>query len=254
MPHRNWEATAFTADHPEAPPPKRAKPAARLTLSRTKPVSVLPWGKRRRCLGKTTPVDSEEQWKTIFRRLESLVPRVGKTEITDPEILSQIQDLVSDKEVIHVRGCRGSSRTIAPPETLIRGEAPWRRAIFTERGSGNIKAEEEWEMWETLAKRNLIRPSHPSRLNITVFARTSPVSHAGTSVPRGDSHVEVPPNPDAVPEVTGTQTEMPGSSDQNASHHTSLTPSQEHDMQNPKQSERFQETFKGRTTDDSSCS
>ena len=239
MPHRNWEAAVFTTEHPEAPPPKRAKSAARLTLSRTKPVSVLPWGKRRRCLGKTTPVDSEEQWKAIFQRLDSLVPRVGKAEITDPEIFSQIQDLISDKEVIHVRGCRGSSRTIAPPETLIKGEAPWRRAIFTERGSGNIRAEEEWEMWETLAKRNLIRPSHPCRLNITVFARTSQVSHAGTNVPRGDSPVEVPPNPNAVPEASGTQTEMSEPCDQNANHRAILTPSQEHDMQNPKQSERF---------------
>ena len=84
QPYRHMDATAFAAEHPDAPPPKRAKPAARLTLSRTKPVGVLPWGKRRRCLGKITPVDSEEQWKAIFQKVDQLIPRVGKAEITDP--------------------------------------------------------------------------------------------------------------------------------------------------------------------------
>ena len=106
----------------------------------------MPWGKRRRCLGKITPVDSEEQWKAIFQKVDQLIPRVGKAEITEPQIMSTIQELISDKEVVSIRGCRGSSRTIAPPDALLKGEAPWRRAIFTERGSGDIRAEEEWEI------------------------------------------------------------------------------------------------------------
>ena len=244
QPYRHMDATAFAAEHPDAPPPKRARPAARLTLSRTKPVGVLPWGKRRRCLGKITPVDSEEQWKAIFQKVDQLVPRVGKAEITDPQIMGLVQELISDKEVIHIRGCRGSSRTIAPPDALLKGEAPWRRAIFTERGSGNIRAEEEWEMWETLAKRNLIRPSHPCRLNITVFAKTLQRPTVEHSVPRGGSPEEVPLNPNASPAVEGIPAEVPGTIDTDASRKALLTPSQEHDMHNPRQSERFKRLSK----------
>ena len=243
-PYRHMDATAFAAEHPDAPPPKRARPAARLALSRTKPVGILPWGKRRRCLGKITPVDSEEQWKTIFQKVDQLVPRVGKAEITDPQIKVLIQELISDKEVIHIRGCRGSSRTIAPPDAMIKGEAPWRRAIFTERGSGDIRAEEEWEMWETLAKRNLIRPSHPCRLNITVFAETLQHPKPELSVPGGNSSEEEPPNPNAVPAVEGSPAEVPGTFDADASQKAILTPSQEQDMHNPRQSERFKRLSK----------
>ena len=242
--YREVDATAFAAEHSEAPPPKRAKTSTRLTLSRTRPVSALPCGKRRRCLGKTTPMDSDDQWKALFDQIGTMLPRVGKAEITDPQIVQQIQELIPDKEVVHIRGCRGSSRTIAPPETMLKGEAPWRRAIFMERGTGQIRAEEEWEMWETLAKRQLIRPSHPCRLNLTVFAKTSQLPSREASVPERDIPVEAPPNSPSVPDVAGDQTDQPGTEVPADSHSRILTPSQETDLQNPKQSERFRRLAK----------
>ena len=240
QPYRHVDATAFATEHPEAPPPKRVRTSARLTLSRTRPVSALPWGKRRRCLGKTTPVDCEDQWKDVFDRLGAILPRVGKAEITDTQIFNQIQELIPDKEVMHVRGCRGSSRTIAPPDILMKGEAPWRRSIYMERGTGQIRAEEEWEMWETLAKRQLIRPSHQCRLNITVFAKTL-IPNAEANVPRGDTVVEVPPSSISMPDSSsaGHQVETPENLTAPTSSASPLTPSQEHDVSNPKQTDRF---------------
>eukprot|EP00435_Cladocopium_sp_Y103_P072556 s26_g40.t1 len=44
-----------------------------------------------------------------------------------------------------VQDADSSSRTLTPPDHVIKGEAPYRKSIFIERGSGDIKAEEDWE-------------------------------------------------------------------------------------------------------------
>ena len=67
--------------------------------------------------------------------------------------------------------CRGSSRTMGPPSTVVPGEAPFRRCAYILRGTQQIFVEDEWEQWELLAKRQLVRPSHQCRINITVFAQ-----------------------------------------------------------------------------------
>ena len=58
--------------------------------------------------------------------------------------------------------------------------APYRRCVFSERGTGELRAEEDWEFWENLAKRNLIRPSHATRVCLTMFAKPKESSQPDT--------------------------------------------------------------------------
>jgi len=118
-------------------------------MSRVLDVEALPWGKRQRCLNKTTPIQSTQEWKAVFEKLQQSQPRVGKMTLApEGEVLKQLQRLVADKDVRYAIACRGSSRTMAPPNTVVRGEAPFRKSIFSERGTGKLKAEEDWESWE----------------------------------------------------------------------------------------------------------
>ena len=133
--------------------------------------------------------------KDLRKVTPQVLPRVGKTVIHDDEILESIQKLIPEKNIHTLIACRGASRTLAPPETLVKGLAPFRRSVFTERGSGEIRAEEDWENWEMLAKRNLIRPSHATRINLTMFGNTK---EQVCDVPRNEpetSNAE-PPVPD----------------------------------------------------------
>ena len=174
QPYR-WHAETFAAEDTSSRPVKRSRMTADSRKKRTvtKPVQDLPWGKRRKCIGKTSPLDAAHEWSQIFDRIRQCLPRVGKRTLTDSEIIQPIQQLIPNYVIHSVIGCRGSSRTMAPPPNVLRGEAPFRRAIFIERGTGLLKAEEEWEHWEDLAKRNLVRPSHESSITVTLFARPS---------------------------------------------------------------------------------
>eukprot|EP00435_Cladocopium_sp_Y103_P018074 s4573_g4.t1 len=200
-----WSILA-AEEHPEAPVPKKPKREryTSLKISRVREVSTLPWGKRQKCVGTTTPIDAKGEWETIFAKLQKELPRVGKKELP-VELCQRIQMLMPNMKIHTVMACRGSSRTLAPPDNMVKGLAPYRRSIFMERGSGEIRAEEEWEMWENLAKRNLIRPSHATRINVTVFANKLPVvmppavpsSETSHSAPERQVHVDANANSSA---------------------------------------------------------
>ena len=194
-PYRNevWPILA-AGEHPESPNPKRPKLQryASAKLSRTQLVSQLPWGKRQKCSVKTKPLDAKTEWQAIFDQVHNMLPRVGKRSLDNQEVHQKIQNLIPEKEIMSIVACRGASRTIAPPENILRGMAPLRRCIYTERGTGEIRAEEEWESWETLAKRNLIRPSHDTRINITVFARERPAPVPMTESANNTMHARFP--------------------------------------------------------------
>ena len=101
------------------------------------------WGKRQKCIGKTTPVNASQQWNDVFIKVHQRLPRVGKRVNQDTAIISTIQNLMTDVKIETVVACRGASRTLAPPEHLVKGVAPYRRCIYSERGAGEIRAEEE---------------------------------------------------------------------------------------------------------------
>ena len=142
-----WAWTlANESDHGErAPKRQRLAIQARLKVSRARDVDQLPWGKRIKCSTKTTPINVNQQWQNIFLEFQRTAPRVGKMEVTDPQIISQVQGLMEDKEIRRIIVCRGTNRTIAPPQDLMKGEAPYRRCVFIERDTGKHKADESWE-------------------------------------------------------------------------------------------------------------
>ena len=127
--------------------------------------------------------------------------------------------------------------------------APLPRSIYTERGSGENRAEEELEQWEELAKRNLIRPSHATRINLFAKERAtpgtvpnsanSPSDHSST--PRV-TDVQTPENfetrtPAGETEENLQQRELPVTSDPPSQE---LTSSQAADLSSAGQSARFQ--------------
>eukprot|EP00435_Cladocopium_sp_Y103_P009870 s2832_g2.t1 len=195
----SWTLAGEGSTNERLPKRQRLASQARLKLSRACDIDQLPWGKRLKCTIKTTPQNTTEQWQSIFQGMQNLAPRVGKIEITDSQLLSQIQALLDDKVVKRVMLCRGTNRTLGPPDNLIKGEAPYRRCIFVERNTGKIKADEAWEEWEGLSKRQLIRASHPCRLNMTVFA-TNPNVPAPARESRPESPLQNASNSAAIPE------------------------------------------------------
>ena len=255
-PYRNemWSILA-AEEHPEAPVSKRPRREryTSLKLSRSREVSQLLWGKRQKCVGKTTPIDTNQQWQEIFNKVHQVIPRVGKMVIQEQSIISAIQSLMTDKKVETIVACRGASRTLAPPPDLVKGVAPLRRSIFSERGTGELRAEEEWENWEQLAKRNLIRPSHATRINITVFAQKIP--EARTNIPEAarpptdqevsaenrDACPEQPGNSEAVQSPGQLETANPGQSptEDRPAMSTGLTSSQQVDSLEQSQGSRF---------------
>ena len=254
VPYRNevWSILAAEEEHPESPSPKRPKLQryASAKLSRTREVTQLPWGKRQKCSVKTKPLDAKASWKAIFDQVHEILPRVGRRGVDQTEIVQSIQALIPEKEIMSIVACRGASRTLAPPEHILKGMAPLRRCIYTERGSGEIRAEEDWEPWENLAKRNLIRPSHVTRINITLFAREKPTTEQSTTSASSpcmigsraaDSQQTLSVNPSD--QVTSEETEenLQKSNSDSAKQPASqdLSSSQIADLQSPHQSARF---------------
>ena len=251
-PYRCEHATAYAADHPDATPAKRARVTnpPKMKAVRACPISEVPWGKRIRCTGKTSPIDPSQAWQDIFSRLEKLLPRVGKRTIEDPQILQEVQNMIPNMQVIGIRSCRGSNRTLDPPTNLRRGDAPFRRAVFIERGTGQLRAEAEWENWEILAKCNLIRPSLACKINVTIFAKESPKIPEQSASSQEQSTVQErtseeasptqPPRESETPQMAETPPESPCVPEVLEPSKPELSPSQIHDLMDAKQSHRFQ--------------
>lgn len=119
--------------------------------------------------------------------------------------------------------CRGSSRTLSPPQELCKGEAPFRRSFYLDRSEVKYFTDDDWEGWEELAQRQLVRPSHACRLNITVFA-CNPSNLKSSESPQAETTGD---NPYEQASVPGVESE------------NQLLPSQESDLKNIKQSPNF---------------
>jgi len=127
--------------------------------------------KLRRLAGKQTAVLPLESFQQVMPNIDKILPRVGKMEIMSSNIFQLLQDLFPDKHEARVIACRGKDRTLGPPEKMNPKEEPYRKCLMIHRPSGEIKMEKSWEKWDQLSKRQLIRPSHPCRINVTLFAR-----------------------------------------------------------------------------------
>ena len=159
--------------------------------------------KRRRIDGKTAESQSmnmspQRQLEEIIKDIQPMLPRVGKTFITNHQILERLQNMFPEKEIKKVQACKGSDRTLPPPRDLVKNEAPYRHAIIVSRIGGVIQVEKDWEYWQDLSHRQQVRPPHPARVNITMYA-CLPQSKSEAS---GDSTEQ-----NMSPEATGTSIE-----------------------------------------------
>ena len=128
----------------------------------------------------------QHQLETIINTIEKSLPRVGKRTINQRDILNMIQSIFPDKVIKEVIACKGTERTLGPPDSIHPKEAPFRRAIMKARGTGKISIQETWEKYDCLAKRQIIRKLMPCRVNITVFA-DNPHTRSGCAIGANES-------------------------------------------------------------------
>ena len=106
-----------------------------------------------------------------MKQIDRMVPRVGKYVINNPDTLQLLNQILPEKEIHTAIACRGTDRTLAPPQHMLPAEAPYRRRIMIIRHTEEIKYEANWERWDQLSQRQLVRPAHPCKINVTVFGR-----------------------------------------------------------------------------------
>ena len=168
--HRRMQAQILAASSSGEPRDKKPRLALQVP---TKSALVTPVDesttKRRRIEGKQH-ASCAELCQEIVHEINRKAPRVGKIEIHDSPIVQKLQKVFNDKTIMRVVACRGTDRTIGPPKDLLAMEAPFRRSLILHRGTGEIQFEKEWEKWNTLSNRQLVRRAHSCRLNITAFA------------------------------------------------------------------------------------
>ena len=80
-----------------------------------------------------TSMSPQTQLEEVVKDIQPMLPRVGKTFITDHSILERLQKIFPDKEIKRVQACKGSERTLPPPRDLVKNEAPYRRAMIVSR-------------------------------------------------------------------------------------------------------------------------
>ena len=90
-------------------------------------------------------------------------------EVTQSDIIQPLQAMFPDKVIVSILACRGTDRTMGPPSHLDPREAPFRKSLMILRPSGQVAHEKHWERWQDLSHRQLIRPAHACRLNVTIF-------------------------------------------------------------------------------------
>ena len=198
------------------PQPKRAKlPQMNIRLLSPSEMPI----KRRRLNEKTTSMtENSKLCQDVIDRALKIVPRVGRKEITDPDIRNHIQEIFHDKQVVRVMACRGTERTVTPPKNMLPGEAPFRRAIIVQRKTLKVFVEDQWEEWPDLSGRMLWRRSHPSYLNITVFARNHQSSESSSQ--------PAPPTQTMPEPLASDQSPIPEGSTASPEERPTLQPSQ----------------------------
>ena len=175
-----------------------------------------------------------EIWKEnclkVLQEVEKITPRVGKIVLQHGPIFDEIQKMFEDVSVQVIDVCRGIDRKRSPPIQLHPGTAPLRRAFGKRRSDLTLFVEDDWEPWEKLSKRKLIRKGEPSRILVTMFARPKAVSRENTpkrtseeaenpqqpakalrieANPQNESEPKIPDQLDAEPEISTSEKSSP---------------------------------------------
>ena len=98
------------------------RPRPKLTFARSELVTPESreetLSKRRRLEGKQEVTPDIDFLQGIINAIGQNLPRVGRHEIQDQAILNQLQELFDDKHIMRVIACRGTDRTLGPPERM----------------------------------------------------------------------------------------------------------------------------------------
>ena len=162
----------------------REKPKFELSELVSPEALAKPRAKRAKTAADQFDQPSLDACRAIIQSVDAKLPRVGRREITNNEIIDQVQQLsFPDKKICRVIGCHGTERTMAPPSQMHPQEAPFRRMLLLRR-NGNVQYEKNWDAWTSLSQRQLVRPSHSSRINITVLHKTNPTTNQQPAMKR----------------------------------------------------------------------
>ena len=217
--------------------------------------------KRRRLDGKQCPTPSLVDCQEVLQEIQPMVPRVGKVTIQNSQIINKLQDLFPDKQIMSLVACRGTDRTLSLPKNTDKTSAPYRKALMILRSNNTVMFEKHWEQWSELSNRQMIRPAHSCRLNVTMFAKEFEKSAPG-NLPLSTA-AEIPEPPQGSTEPKPAEPEQPqpdqpetfGSENEVNSDHRTTTPATEgreavrtHDTQpsvNPDQSQEVNRAHQG---------
>ena len=206
-----WDQCEAMVTKSVNPPPKRRRLTQVPTVESTTPKHSLddtsttekPPKRFRMWHKRPKEVSSEEKtalWEQVLEDIAPKLPRVGRSEIIEPQILQRLQDLVGHQNKIKtVVGGKGMNRTTAPLRKFAKGEAPWRKLVYIHRNTGKLHGVDHWEKWDDLSNRQLVRTGFPSRVAITIFTgnpSNSPASEQLESPSNSDHGGQLSGSPD----------------------------------------------------------
>ena len=116
--------------------------------------------------------DIETCYPDILQKASQIAPRVGKLVLEHGDTFDMIQNACPGHQVRVVELCKGTDRFRAPPIKLAAGEAPLRCTFGTHRPSLEPTEFWSWVSWEKMSNRQMKAKSPPTRLLVTVFARS----------------------------------------------------------------------------------
>ena len=146
----------------------------------TKRVKLNPKSEERQTETERHPEEERQNQNSIeeiLKRIEALLPRVGKKQIDSPAILQSLHVLFPKYHIVRVLAGKGTDRRYEAPKDITHEEAPYRRSIMRLRENQQIILDPAWEKYDTLSKRQVIRKSPACRVNITMFAALKPEDH-----------------------------------------------------------------------------
>ena len=134
--------------------------------------------KRRRVGDKQPPPPSyvalyrQQAIEKLIKIANDLAPKVGKRQFLSGDLIQQLSEMFPEHHICGAEVCKGADRRRVPFSGITKQEAPLRLTIGTHRNESGHFSDETWEDWTCLTRKNLIRNCHPSRMLITVFARS----------------------------------------------------------------------------------
>eukprot|EP00435_Cladocopium_sp_Y103_P018919 s1103_g4.t1 len=117
---------------------------------------------------------SGDFWDGVFKRLDPMVPRVGKRILDDEGILNQIQRGAPQIKVQRVEACRGTERLRLPGDDADPESIPLRLTVVKDRTTGRSMVLGPAEEWRKLSKRQQDVSCEGDELEYEIFSGKPP--------------------------------------------------------------------------------